>query len=75
MDRGAWRATVHRVAKSQTQLNTHTHTHTNNTHTNKVCSNVDWEEGGGLEWQSEGGILGLAWLFLYCVALGRVEFV
>ena len=25
MDRGAWRATVHGVAKSQTQLNTHTH--------------------------------------------------
>ena len=23
MDRGAWRATVHRVAKSQTQLTTH----------------------------------------------------
>ena len=37
MDRGAWRATVHRVAKSQTKLkrfsthvcaHTHTHTHT-----------------------------------------------
>ena len=28
MDRGAWRATVHAVAKSQTQLNEHTHTHT-----------------------------------------------
>ena len=32
MDRGVWRATIHRVAKSQTQLNdgvhTHTHTHT-----------------------------------------------
>ena len=32
MDRGAWRATVHRVAKSQTGLSkaraTHTHTHT-----------------------------------------------
>ena len=24
MDRGAWRAAVHRVAKSQTQLSTHT---------------------------------------------------
>ena len=24
MDRGVWRATVHRVAKSQTQLSTHT---------------------------------------------------
>ena len=28
MDRGTWQATVHRVTKSQTQLNTHTHTHT-----------------------------------------------
>ena len=30
MDRGAWRAIVHGVAKSQTRLsaNTHTHTHT-----------------------------------------------
>ena len=32
MDRGAWRATIHRVAKSQTRLSnftyTHTHTHT-----------------------------------------------
>ena len=26
MGRGAWRAAVHRVAKSQTQLSTHTHT-------------------------------------------------
>ena len=32
MDRGAWRATVHRVAKSQTQLNTHTHTNKQHTH-------------------------------------------
>ena len=28
MDRGAWRATVHGVAKSQTQLSTHAHTPT-----------------------------------------------
>ena len=28
MDRGAWRATVHGVAKGQTQLNTHIHIHT-----------------------------------------------
>ena len=28
MDRGAWWAVVHRVAKSQTWLSTHTHTHT-----------------------------------------------
>ena len=27
MDRGAWQATVHGIAKSQTQLNTHTHMH------------------------------------------------
>ena len=26
MDRGAWQATVHGVAKSQTRLNTYTHT-------------------------------------------------
>ena len=44
MDRGAWRATVHEVAKSWTQLSdepqhsihTHTHTHTNtHTHTHR----------------------------------------
>ena len=28
MDRGAWQATVHGVAESQTQLSTQTHTHT-----------------------------------------------
>ena len=28
MDRGAWRATVHGVAKGQIQLSLHTHTHT-----------------------------------------------
>ena len=28
IDRGAWQATVHEVAKSWTQLLTHTHTHT-----------------------------------------------
>jgi len=27
MDRGAWWATVHGIAKSRTQLYTHTHTH------------------------------------------------
>ena len=32
MDRGAWRAIVHKVAQSQTRLSTHTHTHTH-THT------------------------------------------
>ena len=36
MDRRAWRATVYRVAKSQTRLSTHTHTHTStHTHTAK----------------------------------------
>ena len=35
MNRGAWRAIVHGVAKSQTQLSTHTHTHT---HTHTLCS-------------------------------------
>ena len=29
-DRGAWLATIYRVAKSRTQLSTHTHTHTSN---------------------------------------------
>ena len=29
MFRGAWRAIVHRVTKSQTQLSVRTHTHTN----------------------------------------------
>ena len=28
MDRGAWQAIVHGVAKSRTQLSAHTHTHT-----------------------------------------------
>ena len=36
MDRGVWRATVHGVAKRQTQLSTNTHTHTH-THTHKHC--------------------------------------
>ena len=35
MDRGAWWATVHRVAKSQTPLSIHEHTHTH-THTEEV---------------------------------------
>ena len=36
MDRGAWRATVHGVAMSRTQLSAHTHTHTH-THT---CTHI-----------------------------------
>ena len=36
MDRGAWRATVHRVAESRTGLSDqHTHTHTH-THTHMI---------------------------------------
>ena len=38
VDRGAWRATVHRVAKSWTGLSTHTHTHTH-THTENADRN------------------------------------
>ena len=34
MDRGAWRATVHGVAKSGTQLCTHTHSMQNYSHAN-----------------------------------------
>ena len=37
MDKGAWWATVHGVAKSQTGLSTHTHTHT---HTHRLISTV-----------------------------------
>ena len=41
MDRGAWWATVHGVAKSQTRLSTYTHIHTHNactcTHTHPLC--------------------------------------
>ena len=44
MDRGAWLETVHRVAKSQTQLKdwaqTHIHTHTH-THTHTMQTRVD----------------------------------
>ena len=35
MDRGAWRATVHGVAKNWTQLSVHKHTHTH-THTHET---------------------------------------
>ena len=45
MDRGAWWATVHGVAKSQTHLshNTHTHTHTH-THTQRSLSVISPED-------------------------------
>ena len=39
-DRGAWLATVHRVAKSQTRLSNRVHVHTH-THTPSVCGTVD----------------------------------
>ena len=43
MDRGAWQATVHAVAKSPTRLsNTHTHTHTH-THTGSILTGL-WED-------------------------------
>ena len=42
MDRGAWRATVHGVTKSQTQLSTHAHTHTH-THTHTQTYQVSLE--------------------------------
>ena len=35
MDRGAWWAIVHEVAKNLTQLSTHTHTHTHATYSFK----------------------------------------
>ena len=41
MNRGAWRATVHGVAKSRAQLNTHTHTHTH-------INTKPWDSPGGL---------------------------
>ena len=46
MDRGAWQATVHRVAKSQTQLNDGVHTHTytqihTHTHTHEELNKND----------------------------------
>ena len=51
MDREAWRATVYRVAKSQTRLSTHTHAHTHShTHTHtkytEECGNEITVENG-----------------------------
>ena len=40
MDREAWWAIVHRVAKSQTWLSAHTHTHTHTHHTSRVPGTV-----------------------------------
>ena len=36
MDRGAWQATVHGVAKSQDMTERHTHTHTQNLDTDII---------------------------------------
>ena len=46
MDKGAWRATVYGVAKSQTQLSAHTHTHTH-THTLWPCFIFIWRNNLG----------------------------
>ena len=49
MNRGAWRATVHGVAKSRAQLNTHTHTHTHthiHTHTHTHTNTKPWDSPG-----------------------------
>ena len=39
MDKEAWQATIHGVAKSQMRLSTHTHTHTH-THTKSKSSHT-----------------------------------
>ena len=46
MDRGAWFATVHGVAKSQTRLSAHSHTYT---HTHSSSMELHNNEEGGLE--------------------------
>ena len=43
MDRGAWWATVHEIAKSWIPLNTHTHTHPH-THTLTHTQTLKWRE-------------------------------
>ena len=53
-DSGAWWVTIHRAAKSQTQLSdTHTHTHTHTllfTSTEDVGGEEKWEQiAGGLD--------------------------
>ena len=48
MDRAAFQAIVHGVAKSQTQLSTHTYTHTHTRYINKLkdttFSEITWNE-------------------------------
>ena len=48
MDRGAWRATVHRVAKSWSQMNTHTHTHTQERKKTQISKNKRNQVGQGV---------------------------
>ena len=64
MDKGAWRATVHGVAKSQTQLSdshTHTHTHTHTYILSHIISSSYWWWVGVLQgkthsmWWARGG--------------------
>ena len=42
VDKAAWQATVHKVAKSRTRLSRHTHTHTH-THTHNTGATVSME--------------------------------
>ena len=68
MDRGAWRVTVHRVAKSWTQLSDYAHTK----HTDEpICRaamerqtyRTDlWTQGMG---EGEGGVNGGAWKHIH----------
>ena len=65
--RGAWWATVHRVARSQTwlkQLNTHTHTHTHihthlTQHSNSLKEGVQWARTK--KWQSPISQFWMSW--------------
>ena len=63
MDRRTWRAIVHRVAKSQTQLkglNTHTHTHT--THTPNTHTHTELVSSPFLGWV---GLRAHSFFFIY----------
>ena len=67
MDRGAWWAIVHRVAKSRTRLSTHTHTHTH-THTTVQCvaqSNISLNNSSWLFYWS---IVNLRCMSFRCIA-------
>ena len=58
MDRGAWRATVHGVAKNWTQLSVHKHTHTH-THNETRILKRNGKEGD----RSEG--LGFCFILFF----------